>query len=135
MMFQMLAVTFAAGLWAAPAQAQNNYAVIQIENKTKDITIHYRLRWGTGDWSEEVAIKPGTFWTHWYQFTQADQNECPIPQIRFATGIGRRRTLRTYNLEAYASPTKDTGGMIFQFKKMTDAEGEDYIDLFFLKDQ
>src|SRR5579864_533408 len=99
------------------AQAQNRYAIIHIENATKDITIHYRVRWGTGDWGDEVTMKPGDYWDHWYTYERLNQNSSPTPQVKFASGIGRTRTQMLYDLQAYASPEKTSGGKVYRFEK------------------
>lgn len=113
----------------ARADKDNWFAVVEIENAVKDVTVHYKVRWGTGNWGKEVALEPSKLWNHWYNYEFANQNRSPTPQITFSTGINRKRTVQTYDLKAYASPRSTEGAKLYRFEKWTDNEGEDYIEL------
>jgi tetratricopeptide (TPR) repeat protein len=111
------------------ASAQNRYAVLHIDNNTKDVTIYYKVRWGTEAWGQEVKIAPGERWDHWYPYAKENQNSSPVPQITFDTGINKAGTSKLYDLTAFASPNK-VGGKVYAFEKRTDAQGEKHIELF-----
>jgi hypothetical protein len=49
----LIAATIAVALCGSTARAQNLYAVIEIQNNTKDVTISHQLRWGEGAWCDQ----------------------------------------------------------------------------------
>src|SRR6266436_3894629 len=96
--------------------AQNRYAAIEIHNSTRNVTIQYNVRWGpNGAWGDQVTLRPGQYWCHWWSYPVVDQNRSPVPQIRFVSGINRTRTNVLYDLVAYASPWNNQGGNKYFF--------------------
>jgi tetratricopeptide (TPR) repeat protein len=123
----------ALGSWlltASTTLAQNQYAVVHIENSTSDLTVRYRVRWGANaEWSAEWVLKPRRWNYHWYHYPAPDQNSSPTPEIRFVSGIKRDRSWTTLSLQAYASPVQDDNGRRYSFIKLKDNSGEEYVDL------
>lgn len=91
------------------------------------MTLSYQVRWGSdADWEDPVTLGPGQCQYHWCEL---DQWGCaPTPEIRFWTGIGRRRTEMTYSLDFYAGNYQNQGKP-YAFRVFTDNLGEDYLDL------
>jgi hypothetical protein len=128
MVLAALALTLAAGSQAqarSRAEEGNRFAVVTLTNQSKDVTVRYIFRWGDNKW-QSYTLKPGECRAHYWTFEFVNQNESPVPQVRFYTGINRKRNLQTYKLVAYASPCCKTGKP-HNFVRISD--DEDYIDL------
>lgn len=128
---RIAALLLACAVLPGTAHAQNRYALLHVDNQTKDLNIPYQVRWGeNAEWGKEVKLEAGKRWNHWYAYEKPDQNRSPVPQITFNSGIGKARSVVTYNLEAFARPTnQDGGGKLYAFIKKTDASGEQYVEL------
>src|SRR5262249_16184791 len=126
--FRILAVLAAVVFWPQVAGAQNRYALVHIENNTKDVTVYYKVRWGTEDWGKEVKLAPGQRFNHWYPYAKENQNRSPTPQITFSTGIGTTGKVKVYDLKAYASPNNTAGGKVYSFERVS--ENADQIELY-----
>jgi hypothetical protein len=108
----------------------NRFALIRIENSTADLTIRYQFRWGkNAEWDKVVALAPGKAWLHWYTYEKENQNHSPTPQIMFKTGLNGGGALRTIELEAFATPSNEQGGKLYQFEQQKDASGQPFFAL------
>src|SRR5258708_6562172 len=63
------------------------HAVFHVENATTDLTIKYRVRWGTGNWGDEVTLKSGDWYNHQWRYDPSAVPAPPTPEIRFSSGI------------------------------------------------
>src|SRR4051812_45423336 len=80
---------------AAQAQLQTNeYAVFYIRNATT-INVTYQYRWGTNASWQSNTLQPGKTWFHWWTFKLINVNNAPVPQVKFAAGIGTPRGTTT----------------------------------------
>ena len=99
----------ALGLLAAPearaTESDTHYAVVGISNPTH-LTINYAFRWGNGEW-KTFQIAPGGKRWHSWRYDYPNENESPVPQIRFDCDLSENVSFLEYDLTAFASPVQD----------------------------
>ena len=119
-----LAMSLLAG---GEAKAANWYAAVDIRNPTNQ-TLNYSFRWGADSQWQHFQVLPGNVRTHFWNYSYADQNSSPTPQIRFHYNPGEPfRNDKTYDLQAYAVPFNYVGtGMRYFFRYSPDGN---YLDL------
>jgi hypothetical protein len=85
---------------AAQAEAgDNGYGKFSIRNPS-NVTIHYQIKWGNGDWTSHT-VSPNS--TRWHAHPLDGDGTAPTPQIRFDwIGGDGDGTLKHYELRFYA---------------------------------
>jgi hypothetical protein len=99
----------ALGLLAAPgaraAETDTHYAVVGISNPTH-LTINYAFRWRNCEW-RTFQIAPGGKRWHSWRYDYPNENESPVPQIKFDCDLSEDVSYLEYALTAFASPVED----------------------------
>ena len=103
----------------APSQARadgDRYAAVTIVNNTASVRIHYRYRWGNGEW-KDVTLLPGEGAHDSWEYNYEDEHHSPPFEIQFQTGIGYFESFKTMELERQGSPTH-RGGKTYRFVRI-----------------
>jgi hypothetical protein len=95
-----LAVT---ALSPSQATAADRYAVISVENATRNATVGLSYRWGDGSWSR-VRLRPGYRQHFCWRFSRPNENRNPPFHIRFDADVRPGHYTERYHLGAYRSP-------------------------------
>jgi hypothetical protein len=102
-------LTYVAGTNAQAAETQYGAVVL---NNPSDVTLHYQIKWGDGDWAP-VCLPPHTDMTHWMPLDC--RGRAPVPEVAFNDTHGCQKV---YSLEFYATcrPNDQTAKMYsFQY--------------------
>jgi tetratricopeptide (TPR) repeat protein len=125
----LLAFGVSSGFAQAQGVAQNKHSVFHVYNDTPNTTVSYSVRWGPNqNWSDTFTVEPGKSRWHSWAWAQANENDAPVPEIRFNKTIGGGQTI--YTLDPNPSPDKDKGGRNYAFELRKNDAGNDYVDLF-----
>jgi tetratricopeptide (TPR) repeat protein len=132
---RLVVVIAVLGLAAAPAGAQNvaqnRHSVYHIHNDTPNTSVKYSVRWGSNaNWSEVYTVEPGKSRWHSWPWERVNENDAPVPEIRFNKSIGTGQNIQTYTLAPIPSADKDRGGKNYAFELRKNDAGTNYIDLF-----
>ncbi len=110
------------------ARMAEQFAVVELENRTGKHPIRYTYRWGEGAWEDGVLLNPGRHKTHSVAYDK-NGGRAPVLQVRFEKGIGVEGGAQVYNLDAYASKSRGDGKG-YNFTVRTGDNTRDTIDLF-----
>lgn len=97
-------IAFALLLLSGPAfAAGNKYAVVTVNNNTKDLTFNFEYRWGDGEWKAIKELKAGK--AFWFSIELDAKGRAPAFQLRLNRAIGNAKPLvKTWELQWNASP-------------------------------
>ncbi|NBO93317.1 MAG: hypothetical protein EBV06_13550 [Planctomycetia bacterium] len=107
---------------------ENRFAVVTVNNNTKDVNIHFSYRWGDGEWKELKNLKPGR--AEWFAIPLNDKGGAPRFQIRINEAVGAALPItRTFNLKWKPAPDR---GVKFghQFEIVRDKSNNDYVSVY-----
>lgn len=106
----------------------NRFAVVTINNNTRDVTIHFSYRWGDGEWKEFKNFKPGG--SEWFAFNLDGNGNAPRFQIKINEAIGASLPVqKTFNLKWKAAPDRGTR-FGHQFEIVRDRSDNDYVSVY-----
>ena len=106
---------------------ENRFAVVTINNNTRDVTVHFSYRWGNGDWKEFKNLQPGR--AEWFAYP-LNMGQAPEFHIRINEAIGAALSVnRNFRLRWNAAP--DEGGRFgHQHEIVRDKQDRDYISVY-----
>lgn len=103
-MFRHLVAVAAGLLLAAPAvAADNKFAVVTVNNNTKDLTFNFEYRWGDGKWAAVKELKPGK--ALWFSIELDAKGRAPEFELRLNRAIGNAKPLgKSFFLQGKPAP-------------------------------
>jgi hypothetical protein len=114
---------------ATPAAAdENRFAVVTVRNETRDVTVHFQYRWGSGAWTEFKNFRPGQ--AEWFAIPLAPGGGAPRFEIKINEAIGKAQPIRrTFILRWKPAPDR---GVQFGHQHVIrrDCSNRDYIGVY-----
>jgi hypothetical protein len=107
---------------------ENRFAVVTINNNTKDVTIHFSYRWGDGEWKAVKNLKPGR--GEWIAVPLDAKGRAPRCQMKINEAVGAATKVeKIFNLKWKAASDK---GVKFghQFEIVRDKSDNDYVSVY-----
>lgn len=105
------------------------FAVVTINNNTKDVTIHFSYRWGNEEWKTLKNLKPGK--AEWFSFKLDAAGKAPKFEIKIDEAVGAKppKIVKTYFLAWKAAPDQ---GVKFghQHEIVRDTSDNDYVSVY-----
>src|ERR1700675_406025 len=106
-------------LSASKASAADNYFAMAAMRNDTNLPITYGFRWGNDQW-QWYTLQPGQLRWHAWPYNYPNQNQSPMPQVRFDHDLSLANHFTDYNLVAFAAPIQDPGfAKVYAFRMVT----------------
>jgi hypothetical protein len=124
----VVALLVLAAMAVAVRADENRFAVVTIKNDTKDVTIHFKYRWGNGEWKQIKNLKPGSSEYIWKVLDANGNAPDVVMQINEAIG-GNVPFEKSFDLKWKAAPDK-AARFGHKFSIQRDREDNDYVSVY-----